>query len=320
MQIDTLRRFAELVEAGSLYQAAKRSDISVQGFSKMVDSVEKELGVALVEKTRSGIQTTPAGERFYQYSKKALEDYDNAIADMFLFASREGRDVPQTTMHATSFVVRISNLLGLTYDSIALPNIVRREERFDRMLLMLDNPSENDLYFAELFSGSTGKALGAKGVATVPMFSSVFGLAVNEQSSLRQIEKALGLIPEGLEFGLYSHPESIRRFLEVSGNREPRGVSIESTDMGVLIDFVRSKPNRALPIDSAEYFALRSNGRVDTEGLVFVPVAPSRTRLTCSALYSRSLPLSSIAQSAMRDFTRMLGERLGEYRDEYPYL
>ena len=76
MQIETLRYFVNLVDAGSFYSAARMSYISQQGLNKSITSLEAEIGATLVERSGRGIRPTALGEAFYAQAQRVLREYE----------------------------------------------------------------------------------------------------------------------------------------------------------------------------------------------------------------------------------------------------
>lgn len=84
MQIDEIILFKDIVEQGTISQAAKLSHISQPAATKKLQGLEQEMGVRLIERTNRGIKPTEAGEIFYEFTLK--------VTDMYNFVSREITD------------------------------------------------------------------------------------------------------------------------------------------------------------------------------------------------------------------------------------
>ena len=82
MNIDSLRNFAAIAEAGSITKAAQDLYISAQGLNKMVTAMEDELGYKLVARTKRGITLTLSGEVFLRHARKLLKDYDAMLDEL----------------------------------------------------------------------------------------------------------------------------------------------------------------------------------------------------------------------------------------------
>lgn len=79
--LEHYRTFVAVVEAGSLTAAAHKLGCSLQTVSRLLSSLEAELGVELVRRTTRRMQATCAGTVFYQRMKSALRDIDDARSE-----------------------------------------------------------------------------------------------------------------------------------------------------------------------------------------------------------------------------------------------
>ena len=105
MQIESLRYFIELARAGSFYGAAKNTFLSQQGLNKAITSLESELGVKLVERSRRGVRLTSEGEAFLRANWKwAVSARAKALA------RRASASPPLTSEQVQAFVNRLAQL------------------------------------------------------------------------------------------------------------------------------------------------------------------------------------------------------------------
>lgn len=80
MDIDVLREFVEVAEQQSFSNAAKKLYLSQPTLSKHVAALEAELGSSLIQRTRSNVSLTPAGEIFLGGAKRILSDLDSTVS------------------------------------------------------------------------------------------------------------------------------------------------------------------------------------------------------------------------------------------------
>jgi DNA-binding transcriptional LysR family regulator len=80
MDLRDLRRFVAVAEARSFTRAAEQLWISQPGLSQQVRSLERELGVELLERHPRGVSLTPAGELFLERARVALTAAEAAAA------------------------------------------------------------------------------------------------------------------------------------------------------------------------------------------------------------------------------------------------
>ena len=72
MTFNQLRTFVEVATAGSVIEAARSLVVSPPAVSAAVGSIERELGVQLVERAGRGLVITPAGAVFARYARQVL--------------------------------------------------------------------------------------------------------------------------------------------------------------------------------------------------------------------------------------------------------
>ena len=80
MTFNQLRTFVEVATSGSVIEAARRLMVSAPAVSAAVGTMEKELGVRLVERSGRGLVVTPAGVVFARYARQVLALLETAKA------------------------------------------------------------------------------------------------------------------------------------------------------------------------------------------------------------------------------------------------
>jgi DNA-binding transcriptional LysR family regulator len=80
IDLDQVRSFVAVIEAGSFRDAAQRLDIAQPTVSQHVQKLEATLGHPLVERNRARATTTPAGLRFLPFAKALLRLSERAQA------------------------------------------------------------------------------------------------------------------------------------------------------------------------------------------------------------------------------------------------
>lgn len=77
-----LRAFVEVAETGGFSSAARRLDLATSSVTRSVDSLEKELGTALLNRTTRQVTLSDAGTTYYAKAKKLLDDMADADASV----------------------------------------------------------------------------------------------------------------------------------------------------------------------------------------------------------------------------------------------
>ena len=79
MELRHLRYFTAVVEAKGYRNASRRLHVAQPALSQTVTDLEEELDLKLFERVGSQVHLTPAGEAFYQESKRTLAQAELAI-------------------------------------------------------------------------------------------------------------------------------------------------------------------------------------------------------------------------------------------------
>lgn len=75
LKIERFQYFVEVASAKSITAAARRCYISQTALCQQMDALEQELGVRLLERTKTGTSLTAAGERLLPRAQALLRDY-----------------------------------------------------------------------------------------------------------------------------------------------------------------------------------------------------------------------------------------------------
>ena len=82
MKLEHIRVFLDVVQSGSISQAAKQGYLTQQGLSLALKQIEGELGIELFKRSNKGVELTDDGEKFYTCSKDMLRLYDDFLFDL----------------------------------------------------------------------------------------------------------------------------------------------------------------------------------------------------------------------------------------------
>jgi len=86
-----MRVFLEILRKGSLVSAAGSLNVTPAAVSKSLRELEAELGVRLLERRKTGVRATAAGERFHQHATESLLSFNRAISAVEEPEQREHR-------------------------------------------------------------------------------------------------------------------------------------------------------------------------------------------------------------------------------------
>lgn len=82
LDLDLLRTFVAIAEAGSLSRAAGRVGLTQAAVSLQVKRLERVAGRPLLERTGRGATLTGAGIRLLAHAQRILRDHDEALAEL----------------------------------------------------------------------------------------------------------------------------------------------------------------------------------------------------------------------------------------------
>ena len=82
MHLETLRLYCDVVRLRSFSRGAELNFVSQSAASQAVQQLEREVGVALIDRTRRPFAVTPAGQSFYTAASEMLESWEKAKAEI----------------------------------------------------------------------------------------------------------------------------------------------------------------------------------------------------------------------------------------------
>lgn len=133
MRIEQLRYFLDVCETRSINESARRLYISQPALTKSIQSMEKELGLVLFERLKSGIYLNKQGEIFLQYVKKILLEYEQARMAL---------------SQSLAFSAPINICICSTLATFFLPTILHEmKEWFPQLPININELSDNNLSF-----------------------------------------------------------------------------------------------------------------------------------------------------------------------------
>lgn len=305
MQIEALRHFVILANAGSFYQASKLSDLSVQGYAKMLDSLERNLGVKLAARSRSGIHLTRAGKIFLNYANCTLEDLEITIKEMQVASDEEAAGTKKPTIYLTHYGMQVSSYLGYLYE--ALSNYDFHEEDFNKVLARASAHNPHDVFCAEVFSESAFAEMERNHVVLEPIFQSRLGIAVSDEAPLAQSRTFCLQDLKDVSLSHYSQREWTRLIENTFGRLTLDNIRSDSTAVPILFDQIKSDTSRGFLLDSFGFYAVQHSQHYDASGLVFVPFDDDSATFSLGVLHRDDQTLPHRVQEfikAQRDFTR----------------
>ncbi|CAN5523527.1 LysR family transcriptional regulator [soil metagenome] len=90
MNLDELRTFLEVVEAGSLVAASRRLNVTQSTVTARINSLEDEIGQKLLHRNKSGAELTSPGFKFKRYAEVMVQLWSQARYEVSLPKGFEG--------------------------------------------------------------------------------------------------------------------------------------------------------------------------------------------------------------------------------------
>lgn len=87
-QLQAIRAFARVVEAGNFTRAADSLDMPNATLSKLVQELEAHLGVRLLQRTTRRVTVTPEGQDYYAKASRVLRDLEDIDSSFNIARSR----------------------------------------------------------------------------------------------------------------------------------------------------------------------------------------------------------------------------------------
>jgi DNA-binding transcriptional LysR family regulator len=90
MELRELGAFVAVVEEGGMSAASRRLHVSQSALSQTVSSLERELGVQLLERTSTGVRPTEAGTTLLAEAREVLARYHQALRTLASYSTEAG--------------------------------------------------------------------------------------------------------------------------------------------------------------------------------------------------------------------------------------
>jgi len=88
VQVETLRLYCDIVRLRSFSRGAEQSFVSQSAASQAVQQLERDVGVALIDRTKRPFVVTPEGQAFYSACRGLLDAWDQAKAQIAAVKAR----------------------------------------------------------------------------------------------------------------------------------------------------------------------------------------------------------------------------------------
>ncbi len=157
MNLQYIRYALEIARTGSISKAAENLSVAQPNLSRAVKELESSLGIAIFDRTRTGMTVTPDGERLLSAGERILREVGE-LETMF-----EGDAVPREALSVvfpySDYIVRAladftrnipeSGRYDLTYREVGATDAPHAVAAGESRLGILRIPAHNDRYYLD---------------------------------------------------------------------------------------------------------------------------------------------------------------------------
>lgn len=311
MNVDSMRYFLELSEKGSFYAAAKGLFISPQGLNKAVQSMEDELGVKLVERSRRGITLTEEGRRFRVSAQSMVDSYDGFLDTLFgSNAQRQDADEP-LFIHVTYYSSQIASP-SQEYVNL-LSSSAYLEEPFEKIVKRAETSDGTDLSFVDLHGNTIPKIMSNRNIAFDPVVMTRVGIVCRKESELATRSTLRRREVANMPCALNAQRE-MAQLLDWLFREEPlTNVRMRVTAPRMLLRYVQAAEGGIALFDSFGFHLSCKDESMPTDGLAFVPLSTPEAQCYVGFLVPKHVRLKPWVIHA----STTLGQYLSTYHGDY---
>ena len=121
-----LKMFVETVDAKGFSAAARKLGIATSSVTRMIDSLEAQLGTVLFNRSTRQVTVSDAGAAYYRRARKILDD----VADAGVAALRTTENLDAANLARTRVVGDVEDGLYLDHTMVAFSTMAWRAHRF----------------------------------------------------------------------------------------------------------------------------------------------------------------------------------------------
>ncbi|CAG2136941.1 HTH-type transcriptional regulator CynR [Cupriavidus yeoncheonensis] len=263
MELRQLRYFLQVVELGSMGQAAQKLGVVTSALSQQISRLEGELSTRLLRRTSTGVVPTDAGLAFWRQAQLAVRHADDAV---------RAAQLARLSGHVSV------GMAPSTISVLGLPFMQAMRERYpDIRLHLVESLSGNlatmigtrQLDLAVLFQAEGHHRWSLAPLLTERLFligrDDMPGLPAGKTARLAQLR--------GLPLILPSSPHGLRSVLDAAfaRGRHPPNVVAEIDGLAMLMDAVRAGLGATVQPGAAV-------ARLGGEPLAMIPIADATVR------------------------------------------
>ena len=317
MQIQSLRYFIELARCGSFYAAAKNSFISQQGMNRAISSLESEMDLTLVERSRNGIRLTRDGELFLEYAERMVSEYDSFARELFERKQPDNQEGDPITLYVSHYAALIASA-DPRYVQLLAKHSSYLEEPFDKLVQRAKASDGTDLVFLDLHFHQLGEYLQNPDLVFEPFLTTRVGFVWKEGSPLASEPLLHREAISGYPVALSANRETALLAERLFEQHPLRDVRMRATSPRLLLQYVQSSEQGVAFFDSFGFYLAKQHENIPTEGLRFTPLSTPQSFCQVGFLYPRRIRLTLHARNTMNTLRNFLDEMCADYFAAYP--
>ncbi len=315
MQIETLRYFVNLIDAGSFYGAAKKTYISQQGLNKAITSLEAEIGATLVERGNRGVRPTTLGETFYAQARRVLREYELLQDCVFVPENPHSEEAP-ILIHATYYPAQVMMPL---LPELGLFDMTRLNEvSFDDLVEESRISHQNELHLVDLYCDTAADLLANSEFVFEPVLTSRLGIVWKDGSPFEGCAAIHRDQLTDFPLAMDSQRDMLKLVEQVFENYPLDNVRFGISNPRATLGYAASSPDRVATFDSFGFVLACRNSGINTEGLHFTPFSTPRSICRIGFLRRKDTHVAMRCRHAISVIKRYLEEEFVEYFDVYP--
>ena len=138
MRISSLMYFYEVAELKSISKVSNNLHISQPALSHQLSSLEKQLGVTILERSNRGVKLTEKGKILYNYSKEILKLHNSLLEELNMKSeSKEEIKISVLSRYGNFLMDNIAKDLGHIFEDVNI-SISNTAENNEKSILLHD--------------------------------------------------------------------------------------------------------------------------------------------------------------------------------------
>lgn len=316
MNIDVLRYFITLSEAGSFYQASRKLFISQQGLNKSITALERELETKLVERGHRGITLTEDGRILLRHARIMLSNYNSLLSELFDSKHRASLGGSPIRIHISYYAAQIA-ATDIDYVNL-LTNSAYIEAPFKQLLEHARVSDGSDLIFLDLHARTSRELDSDPNLLFEPVITTQVGIVWKGALGLEENTPIAPAEVCDMPFAANAFREIRLLNEQVFADCPLTDVRMKATSPHMLFEYMQTAPGTLALFDSFAMFCARKNPSMPTQGLHFAPLDVPAAMCDVGFLRPRSAKLTPQARHVVDLLKQYLNANCSEYFAAYP--